>query len=405
VAGERADLIKSTGVPGLGDDLGAGEHRIGLDLPQDRRLLEQLAAGIARHHGRQIEAEAVHMHQPHPVAQTVEDEAPHHRVVGVEGVAAAAVVGVAGAVVRQERVVAAGLQAAERQRRSVLVPLGAVVEHDIEDDLDAGPVQGLDQIAELAHRGQHIGRAGIAAVRREERDGTVAPVVLPLGRRVLYVEMLHRQELHRGDAQIFQVGNLLDEPEVGPAPLGRDARARVAGEAADVHLVKDRAGKRSLQRNVAFPVVAVRIHYHAAHRQRAVVPRINGRLAVVGGAGDGARVRVEQDLVAVKAQALLGPHRSVGAEGIDLSRRQALYVDVPVIEGAVLLGMELDDLGRSGGVFAVEQQQLDIGAVLGEDAEVDPIGTHRGPQRVGQAGADSIAHKTKVPEPTRPLQE
>ncbi len=74
--------------------------------------------------------------------------------------------------------------------------------------------------------------------------GAVAPVVREAecrdGRRhVLLVEGHDRQQLHVGDAQVPQVGDLLDQPAEGPRLA--HAGGRVAGEAAHVQFVDDRA--------------------------------------------------------------------------------------------------------------------------------------------------------------------
>ena len=55
----------------------------------------RLAGLVARQDRREIEAEAVDMHLGHPVAQAVLDQPAHDRLVGIERVAAAGVVGVA----------------------------------------------------------------------------------------------------------------------------------------------------------------------------------------------------------------------------------------------------------------------------------------------------------------------
>ena len=60
-------------------------------------------------------------------------------------------------------------------------------------------------------------------MRREERDGRIAPVVRLARRAVLRVELEHRQQLHCGDAQIFEVWDLFDHSSVCAALLGRDA--------------------------------------------------------------------------------------------------------------------------------------------------------------------------------------
>ena len=70
----------------------------------------------------------------------------------VERVAAAGEVHVVARVVRQQPVVGRVVDAAQRQRRAELVALGGVVVDDVEDDLDAGRVQGAHHRLELAHR-------------------------------------------------------------------------------------------------------------------------------------------------------------------------------------------------------------------------------------------------------------
>src|SRR4029078_266797 len=66
---------------------------------------------------------------------------------------------------------------------------------------------------------------------RKEAEGVVAPVAS--------VERLleGRQQLDRGDAQLFEVVGFLAEASVGAVVLG--ARGRVGGEALHVYLVQD----------------------------------------------------------------------------------------------------------------------------------------------------------------------
>ena len=100
---------------------------------------------------------------------------------------------------------------AEAQRRPAVVAFGGVVEHDVEDDLDARPVQRLDHVAELVHRAERIPARAVGLVRREERDRRIAPVVDLARRAVLGVELEHRQQLHRGDPELLEIGDLLDQ--------------------------------------------------------------------------------------------------------------------------------------------------------------------------------------------------
>ena len=74
---------------------------------------------VARQHRREIEAEPVHVHLRDPVAEAVEDQPPDDRLVGVERVAGAAVVGVAGAVGAVRDVVLLVREAAVAERRAI----------------------------------------------------------------------------------------------------------------------------------------------------------------------------------------------------------------------------------------------------------------------------------------------
>ena len=104
-----------------------------------------------------------------------------------------------------------------------MVPLGGVVVHHIEDDLDAGSVQRLDHVAKLIQRGQRILARAVRVVRREERDGAVAPVVDVAGRAVLFVELIDGQQFNGGHTEVPQVGNLFNQSGVGAAMLGGHA--------------------------------------------------------------------------------------------------------------------------------------------------------------------------------------
>src|SRR5262249_48966279 len=89
VPDEAPDLVETGRVPRLGNELRAGEGRVGLDVPEYRRVRQRLTVRIAGEDRRQVEAEAVDMHFLDPVAETVHDHPPNHRVVGIEGVPAA----------------------------------------------------------------------------------------------------------------------------------------------------------------------------------------------------------------------------------------------------------------------------------------------------------------------------
>ena len=88
-----------------------------------------------------------------------------------------------------------------------MVALGGVVVDDVEDHLDAGAVQRLHHLLELAHLAAELAAGAVAHVGREEADRVVAPVVAqPLVEQDLVVdEGVHRHQLDRGDAELAQV--------------------------------------------------------------------------------------------------------------------------------------------------------------------------------------------------------
>ena len=61
----------------------------------------------------------------------------------------------------------------------------------------------------------------VGRVRRKERDRLVAPVVDHARWAGLGVELEDRQQLDGRDAQVLQVGNLLDQPGIGAALVRR----------------------------------------------------------------------------------------------------------------------------------------------------------------------------------------
>jgi len=60
------------------------------------------------------------------------------------------------------------------------------------------------------HRTEHVLTRAVRVVRRKERDRRVPPVVDPARWADLGVELENRQHLDGRNAQILEVGNLLD---------------------------------------------------------------------------------------------------------------------------------------------------------------------------------------------------
>ena len=115
----------------------------------------------------EVEAEAVDPHLRDPVPQRVHDQPQGNGMARVERVAAAGGVHVPTPGI--EVVVATVVQAAEAEHRAVGACLGGVVEHDVQQYVEARGVQRGDHVAELLDLS--------AGVRGEEADRVVAPEV------------------------------------------------------------------------------------------------------------------------------------------------------------------------------------------------------------------------------------
>jgi hypothetical protein len=343
----------------------------------------------------QVEAEAVHAHLGDPVAQRVGDQPEHVRSARVEGVAAAGEVGVA-ARVPLEPVVAAVVDAAQREGRAQLARLGGVVVDDVEDHLDPGGVQGAHHPPELAHLLAPGAGGGVPGVRGEVADGVVAPVVAqaPPQQMVLVRELVHRQQLHGRHPEPGQMRDRggVREPGVRAAQPGRDAGV-AHGEAAHMEFVDHRLGPGGLGAAVVGPLVGRAARGVVADDH--ALGDVRGRVALVPyGVGDvllrpvphmpvdlggqrtagrpevavhGARVRIQQQLGRVPAGA--GPRvpAAVHAEAVPAAGQHSRHEAVP------------DLMGRPG------QRVADLRAVVVEQAQLDGLRAAR-PQREVGAG-------------------
>ena len=322
------------------------------------------------------------MHLGHPVPQRVHDQPQRDRVPGVERVAGAGRVVVLARVAVDQPVVRRVVQPAVTQRRAALAALAGVVEHHVQDDLQACLVQRPDHGLELGHLpaalpGPH--RGGIALVRREVPEGVVAPVVGQASlEEVLGYILVHRQQFDRGDAEPGQVldDRLVRQPGVGAAQrLGHIRMTH--GQALDVRLVDDRVrhaprGGRPTRTGVS-------------DEPRGTCPRSPARSRVLVGRVVVKHLRPERDL-AVHARAygssssLAGLQRSprrvpgpvhpvpVGLPGADARNE-------PVPDAVVVFGQLDPPLGPG----LIEQAQLDRVGDAGRHREVGSPVTRRRP--------------------------
>ena len=269
---------------------------------------------LARERGREVEAEAVHVHLLDPVPQRIHQELQRVWLPHVQRVPGARVVHVVPGIVRRRAVVRGVVDALERKHRPHLVAFGGVVVDDVEEHLDAGAMQRLDHRLELLDLPAALAAAGVLVVRGEEPDGIVPPVVAePLVEQMLGMdELVDGQELDGGDPEHLQMldGRRRGHPGIfAPLILG-DLRVPL-GESLDVDLVDHRVVPGMAESPVVAPVEVRVRDYAARHEWGAVratrrqvvlvqLVRIDG-LVPLRVALDGAGIGIEQELGCIAA--------------------------------------------------------------------------------------------------------
>ncbi len=278
-----------------------------------------------------------------------------------------------------------------------VVALAGVVVDDVEDDLEAGRVERLDHGLELIDLAPVRAGRGVLGVRREETDGVVAPVVAQpaIEQESVMDEVVHRQQLHRGHAEVRQVfdGGGMGQSRVGAAEfLGH--RGMAHGEALDVRLVEDRLRLRHERSGIVAPV-EIRAHDDRAWHVGGTVlgllaEGLAGDVAVDGitpahVALDGPGIRVEQQLAGVAAPASGRVPGAMDTVAVALARADAWQVAVPGEAGH----LRQVHAGLTTGV--VEEAQLDAFGDTGEDGEVGAVVVRGRAERVGLPGPRVVA--------------
>ena len=257
--------------------LDLGDHGVLVDDVEERAQPVDVGQ-LARQRRGQVEAEAVDVHLLDPVAQAVHDELERARMGHVQRVAAAGVVHVVAAGLGRQPVVRGVVDAAEGERGPQVVALGRVVVDDVEDDLDALVVEGLDHRLELADVGAGPPRRGVAEVGGEEADRVVPPVVgeAAVAQVLVGHEMVDRHQLHRRHAQAAQVAERRRRDEAGVRAAQMPGDTGVAGgETLDVQLVDHRLAPGRPRRPVIAPGERAVDDDGLGHPRRAV-PAVGG---------------------------------------------------------------------------------------------------------------------------------
>ena len=176
------------------------------------------------------------MHLRNPVPQTVENQALHNGMIGLESITRSGVVCILGFIFLQD-VVEAVFKPTEAECRPILVALTSVVVNNVQDYFNAGSMQFLHHGSKLVQTDEWIVAGAVTDMGSKERHGPIAPVVLESGCGVLNIELEHWQEFDGCDPEILEIRDLFDESEIRSFLGLGNAGVRVAGKPGHVHFV------------------------------------------------------------------------------------------------------------------------------------------------------------------------
>ncbi len=254
----------------------------------------------------------------------------------------------------------------------------------------------------LHHRLEFAFRARggrVVLMRGEVPDRVVAPEVAQtlLDEMPVLHEVVHRHQLHRRNAETFQIvdDRRGRESRIGAAILRRHI-GMLHREAAHVHLVDDRVVPRRAGMLVIAPGECGIDHLALRHAERVIAPverqiapRTADAIAEVRVrprqlTDDRLRVRIEQELVRVEAVSLLRLIGSVHAISIQFSGARFGQIAMPHLISLFAQPHAL----QLAAAAAVEQAQLDALSVFGKQREIDALAVPGGALRIGSARPD-----------------
>ena len=313
---------------------------------------------------------------------------------GVDRVSRPGVVDVVPVLVGQRAVIAVVINPLKRERRAKLVPFRRVVVYHVQNDLDARVMIGAHHIAKALDPR----RAVVARRRSKKAQRVIAPEVLQAAvEQVLVVgEPVNRQQLHRGDAKTLDVVDrgFVSHPLKRPAQLGRDGRVHL-GKALHVTLIDDGMRPGHVWPVVVLPVKGVRVDNPAFRRKRRAVAGIKAQIQLVmpqliaemgvvpvDVTHQFASVRVDEQLMRVKAMTIFRVVGAVDAIAVQRARLQVRHIAVPDLMG-ILRQLQPGDFRFPG---RVKQTELHSFSVRGEQREVNALPVIIRPQLLAMAG-------------------
>ena len=111
----------------------------------------------------------------HPVAQAFHDHLLHQRVIAVQRIAAAAEIIISA--IRRQHIINVIVKAFKGNEGAVLIALRRMVEHHVQNDLDARICQRPDQLLQFRSFPVVLIGRRIAGIGCKKADGAVAPVI------------------------------------------------------------------------------------------------------------------------------------------------------------------------------------------------------------------------------------
>src|SRR5690242_2640512 len=194
-------------------------------------------------------------------------------------------------------------------------------------------------------------------MRRKKRNGRVAPVVDQSMRTVLGIELKHRQQLNRCNAQLLKIRNLFDETSVGAGCRGMYTRIGVTSESSHVKFIDHGSGTGSVQRRVPLPVIRIRIDHYTLHGTSGGVPVPTQSFAIVGERHNYcAAIWVQEDFFRIEPHSTGRIQLSMHPVSIELPVRQARNKTMPVVVCAITDRIERENVGRFPIVFTFEEE-------------------------------------------------
>ncbi len=397
-AGRKPSHLVAVGpdVPRFRDQFCPGEDRV-LGKHLEKRGVPFHGTGDARQRGGEVEAKAVDFHDVGPVAQGVGDHPHYLGMVQIEGVSGSGEIHVVPGRIVDQVVVAAIIDASEREVRTHVVALSGVVVHHVQQDLDTGVVHHLHVTLEVLQKVSFE----VRLVRGEKADRIVAPVVgeTAVDQVPIPDKGVDRKQLHGGNAELpdilhdFRVSERLERTTIRLRNRGMAHRVPPR-----VHLVDDRLIPRAFRFRAAAPGEGVVNNLTLGH-ERGAIPGVERQISVGGPdlvgeerivpvdrAAKRAGVRVHQQLVGIEAVPGIGIVRTVDTVAVQLSRSDIGKVRMPDLVGVLPQGQACD-LAASA---LVEEAEFDRHGVCREEGEVGSTSIPHRPEGIGIAGPDPV---------------